>query len=156
MASPNGGVADTAGCLATALAHLGREAEVQRVVSRLLEFEPNFRISESFKKNGMDVAIGWASNCNMGQSNSSARCEHCAASWCWCRRLTIRAGCVAASFDHKENGPSTGPAAPGKVFDEVIDRQSPSGGAPQESLINGSLISCGSSRNCIGYRDHYW
>jgi hypothetical protein len=25
----------------------------------------------------MDVAIGSASNCNMGQSNSSARCEHC-------------------------------------------------------------------------------
>jgi len=64
---------------------------------------------------------------------------------------------LATSFhfrDHKENGPSTGPAA-GSVFDEVIDLQSPPDGATQESLINGSLISCGSSRNCIAYRDHW-
>jgi hypothetical protein len=38
----------------------------------------------------------------------------------------------------------------------MIFRQSPPDGATQESLINGSLISCGSSRNCIAYRDHYW
>jgi hypothetical protein len=42
------------------------------------------------------------------------------------------------------------------VFDEVIDRQSLPDGAAQESLINGSLISCGSSRNRIAYRDHWW
>jgi hypothetical protein len=41
------------------------------------------------------------------------------------------------------------------VFDEVIDRQSLPDGAAQESLINGSLISCGSSRNRIAYRDHW-
>ena len=35
----------------------------------------------------------------------------------------------------------------------MILRQSPPDGATQESLINGSLISCGSSRNCIAYRD---
>jgi hypothetical protein len=35
------------------------------------------RNSVPFTKNGMDVAIGAASNCSMGQSNSSARCEHC-------------------------------------------------------------------------------
>jgi hypothetical protein len=27
-------------------------------------------------------------------------------------------------------------------------------GAARESLINGSLISCASSRSCIAYRDH--
>jgi len=33
-------------CLAVALAHLGREAEARETVARLLELEPNFRISE--------------------------------------------------------------------------------------------------------------
>jgi len=33
-------------CLAMALAHLGREAEARETVARLLELEPNFRISE--------------------------------------------------------------------------------------------------------------
>jgi adenylate cyclase len=37
-------------CLASALAHLGREAEVQKAVSRMLELEPNFRISEWMKR----------------------------------------------------------------------------------------------------------
>jgi adenylate cyclase len=37
-------------CLASALAHLGREAEVHEVVSHLLELEPNFRISEWVKR----------------------------------------------------------------------------------------------------------
>jgi adenylate cyclase len=40
-------------CLASALGHLGhlgREAEVREVVSRLLELEPNFRISEWVKR----------------------------------------------------------------------------------------------------------
>jgi hypothetical protein len=30
-----------------------------------------------FMKNGMDVTTGAASNCGMGQSYSSGRCEHC-------------------------------------------------------------------------------
>src|SRR5713226_2551013 len=42
--------ATTYSCLASALAHLGREAEVQKAVSRLLELEPNFRISEWVKR----------------------------------------------------------------------------------------------------------
>jgi len=42
--------ATTYRCLASALAHLGREAEVQKAVSRLLELEPNFRISEWVKR----------------------------------------------------------------------------------------------------------
>jgi adenylate cyclase len=33
-------------CLAAALAHLGREAEAREAVTRLLELDPNFRISE--------------------------------------------------------------------------------------------------------------
>jgi adenylate cyclase len=37
-------------CLASALAHLGREAEAQKAVSRVLELEPNFRISEWLKR----------------------------------------------------------------------------------------------------------
>jgi adenylate cyclase len=37
-------------CLASALGHLGREAEVREVVSRLLELEPDFRISEWVKR----------------------------------------------------------------------------------------------------------
>jgi adenylate cyclase len=37
-------------CLASALGHLGREAEVRMVVSHLLELEPNFRISEWVKR----------------------------------------------------------------------------------------------------------
>ena len=40
-------------------------------ISRLRE-----KNSFPFTKNGMDVATGAASNCNMGQSNSSGRCEH--------------------------------------------------------------------------------
>jgi adenylate cyclase len=42
--------ATTYRCLASALAHLGREAEVRNVVSRLLELEPKFRISEWVKR----------------------------------------------------------------------------------------------------------
>jgi adenylate cyclase len=42
--------ATTYRCLASALAHLGREAEVRKVVSHLLELEPNFRISEWLKR----------------------------------------------------------------------------------------------------------
>jgi adenylate cyclase len=37
-------------CLASALAHLGHEAEAQKAVSRMLELEPNFRISEWVKR----------------------------------------------------------------------------------------------------------
>jgi adenylate cyclase len=37
-------------CLASALGHLGREAEVREVASRLLELEPHFRISEWVKR----------------------------------------------------------------------------------------------------------
>jgi adenylate cyclase len=37
-------------CLASALAHLGRDAEAQKAVSRLLEIEPDFRISEWLKR----------------------------------------------------------------------------------------------------------
>ena len=33
-------------CLASALAHLGREAEAREAVAGLLELEPDFRISE--------------------------------------------------------------------------------------------------------------
>jgi adenylate cyclase len=33
-------------CMAEALAQLGRQAEARETVARLLEFEPNFRISE--------------------------------------------------------------------------------------------------------------
>jgi len=42
--------ATTYRCLASALAHLGREVEAQKAVSRLLEIEPNFRISEWMKR----------------------------------------------------------------------------------------------------------
>jgi adenylate cyclase len=42
--------ATTYRCLASSLAHLGREAEVQKVVSHLLEIDPNFRISEWVKR----------------------------------------------------------------------------------------------------------
>ena len=42
--------ATTYRCLASALAHLGREAEVQKAVSHLLEIDPNFRISEWVKR----------------------------------------------------------------------------------------------------------
>lgn len=42
--------ATTYRCLASALAHLGREAEVQKAVSRMLELEPSFRISEWMKR----------------------------------------------------------------------------------------------------------
>ncbi len=37
-------------CLAAALAHLGREAEVRETVARLLELEPNFHISDWIKR----------------------------------------------------------------------------------------------------------
>jgi adenylate cyclase len=37
-------------CLVSALTHLGREAEAQTAVSRMLELEPNFRISEWMKR----------------------------------------------------------------------------------------------------------
>jgi adenylate cyclase len=33
-------------CLAAALAHLGRDAEASEAVLRILEFEPDFRVSE--------------------------------------------------------------------------------------------------------------
>jgi adenylate cyclase len=46
----NQGYATTYRCLASALAHLGREAEAQNAVSRMLELEPNFRISEWVKR----------------------------------------------------------------------------------------------------------
>ncbi|MGY4330961.1 tetratricopeptide (TPR) repeat protein [Bradyrhizobium sp. LB1.3] len=42
--------ATTYRCLASALAHLGRQAEMQKVVSHLLEIDPNFRISEWVKR----------------------------------------------------------------------------------------------------------
>jgi adenylate cyclase len=42
--------ATTYRCLAAGLAHLGREAEVEKVVSHLLEIDPNFRISEWVKR----------------------------------------------------------------------------------------------------------
>jgi adenylate cyclase len=37
-------------CLASALAHLGQEVEVQKAVSRMLELEPDFRISGWVKR----------------------------------------------------------------------------------------------------------
>jgi adenylate cyclase len=37
-------------CLASALGNLGREAELQTIVSRLLELEPDFRISKWVKR----------------------------------------------------------------------------------------------------------
>jgi adenylate cyclase len=49
-ARQNQAYATTYRCLASALAHLGREAEVQEVVSHLLEIDPNFRISEWVKR----------------------------------------------------------------------------------------------------------
>ena len=39
-------------CLASALAHLGREAEAREAVARLLELEPDFRISEWVARTG--------------------------------------------------------------------------------------------------------
>jgi adenylate cyclase len=39
-------------CLAAALAHLGRDAEAREAVARLLELEPNFRISEWVARGG--------------------------------------------------------------------------------------------------------
>jgi adenylate cyclase len=39
-------------CLSSALAHLGREAESQEAAARLLELEPNFRISEWVARGG--------------------------------------------------------------------------------------------------------
>ena len=49
-ARQNQDYAATYRCLASALAHLGREAEVRKAVSRLLELEPDFRISEWVKR----------------------------------------------------------------------------------------------------------
>jgi adenylate cyclase len=39
-------------CLASALAHLGREAEAREAVAGLLELEPDFRISERVARGG--------------------------------------------------------------------------------------------------------
>jgi adenylate cyclase len=39
-------------CLAAALAHLGRDAEVRKVVAQLLEIEPHFRISDYLARSG--------------------------------------------------------------------------------------------------------
>jgi adenylate cyclase len=39
-------------CLASALAHLGREAEAREAAARLLELEPDFRISERIARGG--------------------------------------------------------------------------------------------------------
>jgi adenylate cyclase len=49
-ARQNQAYATTYRCLASGLAHLGRETEVQKVVSHLLELDPNFRISEWVKR----------------------------------------------------------------------------------------------------------
>jgi adenylate cyclase len=46
----NQAFAATYHCLASALGHLGREAEMREVVARLLELEPKFRISEWVKR----------------------------------------------------------------------------------------------------------
>jgi adenylate cyclase len=39
-------------CLTTALAHLGREAEARQAAARLLELQPDFRISEWVARSG--------------------------------------------------------------------------------------------------------
>jgi adenylate cyclase len=39
-------------CLASALAHLGREAEAKEAVGGLLELDPDFRISERVTRSG--------------------------------------------------------------------------------------------------------
>lgn len=49
-ARQNQNYATTYRCLASALAHLEREAEVKQAVARLLEIEPNFRVSEWLKR----------------------------------------------------------------------------------------------------------
>src|ERR1700730_5501843 len=49
-----------------------RGLRISPSISRLRE-----RNSFPFTKNGMDLAGGAESNCNMGQSNASGRCEHC-------------------------------------------------------------------------------
>ena len=41
-------------CLASALAHLGREAEAREAVAGLLELEPGFRISEWVARRRID------------------------------------------------------------------------------------------------------
>ena len=43
-------------CLASALAHLGREAEAREAVAGLLELEPDFRISEWVARGGVSRA----------------------------------------------------------------------------------------------------
>jgi len=40
-------------CLASALVHLGREAEAREAAAGLLELEPNFRISEWVTRKGI-------------------------------------------------------------------------------------------------------
>jgi hypothetical protein len=40
-------------CLASALAQLGREAEANEAIARLLELQPNFRISEWVARDGL-------------------------------------------------------------------------------------------------------
>jgi adenylate cyclase len=44
------------GCLASALAHLGREAEAREAAAGLLELEPDFRISEWVARGGLSRA----------------------------------------------------------------------------------------------------
>jgi adenylate cyclase len=39
-------------CLAAALAHLGLDAEVRKVVAQFLEIEPHFRISDYLARSG--------------------------------------------------------------------------------------------------------
>jgi hypothetical protein len=52
-----------------------------RTAERRLICPPDSRLRErnsfSFTQNGMDVTTGAASNCGMGQSYSSGRCERC-------------------------------------------------------------------------------
>jgi len=43
-------------CLASALAHLGREAEAREAAAGLLQLEPNFRISEWVARGGLSRA----------------------------------------------------------------------------------------------------
>jgi adenylate cyclase len=43
-------------CLAAALAHLGRDAEARKTVARLLEIEPDFRISQWVARSGQSQA----------------------------------------------------------------------------------------------------
>jgi adenylate cyclase len=60
-------------CLAAALAHLGRDAEVRETVARLLELEPDFRISEWMARRGR-----WSPMFGGGRQaqTSSRACQH--------------------------------------------------------------------------------